>query len=934
MLGVVVRIDGFDPVTNAPVTLRAGSHDDAAVCHLDGQTWWPALLKLPTLRYDLFDGAFGGQITAPSSTLKLSVEPWPDFGRYAMADARLRLWTGEVGQPWSAWTLRFDGLVSEQPTIEDGQADVAFAVDDRWLDSALLATYAGTTGAEGGAELKGVPKPLALGAPRYVPGVLVDVANSVFQVSGYGAIQGIEAALERLARFGAPITDYASHAALVAAQIPAGRWATCLAEGKARFGAPPTGQISFLVLGDQAGPNGWARRPGQLIRRLALLSGGAGRIHDASLNALDLARPYNCSIYIDQQTTARQLIQQLAASVNAVAALSWTGQLFAVPVAIGAAAVTLAADGSALPPVGKVKQIGIASPFKKLAIGAERAWTVHALADVAFTATLIDMGAYAAGTTYREGNLVQSAGSTWLYINPAPSSGNAPPALPIEENAFWRVLARAGARGADAPLVLVQWSIDGVTNWHPTYFGADIYYRQSNDGGLTWGPAIKGVGESGDVGADGTSPSTVYLRSEGAPARPFSDTGNPPAGWYDGPPAGSAYLWMSKATFRGTTQLTDWSDPQRISGDDGADAPGISLAPTALAARYDAADVLVPGQSVTWTATRVNTGAATVWGIYNAAGVLQAEGAAAIFPAGAPGTWASSDNDHLTLTSAGIASLMNAYGGSMSVRARIDGTDIADRKSLTKVKDGVGGADGDNALLFDSNVQGLTFLADYLGNLKQGQIAQTIVFSWTDGGGGPTELYTFAAPEASGCQIFSFSPDGLLIFNNVTASGYVRVTSTYKGLTRQKKVPITLVRDPAPANSDNQASARAVGGSGASSYPSNPAVSVIASIPSGLLRAQINVLYSPDDRGNTYLATMAAFRVAGSASAWQFFPETQGSQARISGTPAEPINELGAASSNQTVSLAPGRYEIGLFVRQYAGGQPGSFDGTLQGGDG
>ncbi len=449
MLGVVIQIDAQDPGIGAPVALRAGSHDMAAVCHLTNDTWWPTIAKLPKLGYDLFDGAFESQIATPSASMSIGIEPWPTFGRLAIADGRFRLWTGEAGAPWATWTQRVDARVSQQPVVTDGRAELTFAVDDRWLDRALLSTYAGTTGAEGSAALKGQVKPLAFGTPRYVPGVLVDPATSLFQISAYGRIVAVDAALERLVRYGPPIADYPDVETLVASAIPAGRWATALSGGWVRFGAPPTGLVSFLVRGDAGGPDGWARRPGQLIRRLALLSGGAGRIADASLNALDAGRPYDLSLYLDQQTTARELIQSTAASVNAVAGVSWMGRLFVQPVAIGAPALTLAADGSALPPVAKVRQLEISPPFGKLAITAERTWTVHSLGDIAFTATLVDMGDYVAGTTYREGNIVQNQGSTWLYVNPAPSAGNAPPALPVTADAYWRVLAKAGTNGAN-----------------------------------------------------------------------------------------------------------------------------------------------------------------------------------------------------------------------------------------------------------------------------------------------------------------------------------------------------------------------------------------------------------------------------------------------------------------------------------------------------
>lgn len=745
MVAVIVQIDGYDPVAAAAVSVYAGSHDDPAVCHYNGQTWWPVLGKLPTLRYDLFDGAFTGQITAPSSSLSMQIEPWPNFGRYILADGRLRLWTAgnlplattvtlrqvfdngssldiptafaagqataplpaaglalrriefvQAGQAypgydfsgaalptgatltragtkrfinaagtlataaintpafdydpvtlalrglliepaatnasrdsqafttanwfrrgtiivtdnsiaapdgtttgallagvrgngvadifdvnyarngrfpnsaalaWSfwirpvstsgtlavqsafgnpsgdtsvnlalltpgvwqrvfpghpavttstaftstatgangliflcpagapisfylwgvqlevgtaptsyiptttasatraadvltlagatigqagipvvdpsedgTWTLRFDGRVTGQPNIVDGAAQIDFAVDDRWLDTALLTTYAGTTGAEGPASLKGQAKPLAIGVPRYVPGKLVDSVNSVFQVSAYGSVVSFDTAMERLARFSTSVGDYASYAALVAASIPAGRWGSAKAVGMARFGSPPVGQVSFLLQGDNSGTDGHVRKPGAITRRIAALSGGTGKTDDTTLNALDTARPYNLSLYFEDQTTARGVIQNLAASVNAVAGVSWTGKLFVLPVSIGTATVTLAADGSALPPVARVEQIDIASPWQKLAITAERTWAVHTLADIAFTAELIDVGSYASGTTYREGNIVSlTDGSRWLYTATTPTSGNAPAA----DSSFWTLYSAA-----------------------------------------------------------------------------------------------------------------------------------------------------------------------------------------------------------------------------------------------------------------------------------------------------------------------------------------------------------------------------------------------------------------------------------------------------------------------------------------------------------
>lgn len=130
-----------------------------------------------------------------------------------------------------------------------------------------------------------------------------------------------------------------------------------------------------------------------------------------------------------------------------------------------------------------------------------------------------------------------------------------------------------GTPGQNAPLVRTQWSINGVDGWHDNFFGADVYQRQSNDGGVTWGPALRVIGEAGIVGPDGTSPSSIFRRSATVPATPGTSTGNPPPGWSDGPPEGDDFLWQSNAKFRGADQLTAWSTPVRISGKDGE--PGV-----------------------------------------------------------------------------------------------------------------------------------------------------------------------------------------------------------------------------------------------------------------------------------------------------------------------------------------------------------------------
>ncbi|CDI08742.1 gp53-like domain-containing protein [Agrobacterium pusense] len=62
------------------------------------------------------------------------------------------------------------------------------------------------------------------------------------------------------------------------------------------------------------------------------------------------------------------------------------------------------------------------------------------------TQGVVDRGAYSAATAYAANDIVLNNGSTWIALQP--TTGNAPPTLPTESNAYWRLLARKGTDGS------------------------------------------------------------------------------------------------------------------------------------------------------------------------------------------------------------------------------------------------------------------------------------------------------------------------------------------------------------------------------------------------------------------------------------------------------------------------------------------------------
>lgn len=62
------------------------------------------------------------------------------------------------------------------------------------------------------------------------------------------------------------------------------------------------------------------------------------------------------------------------------------------------------------------------------------------------TPGVVDRGAYSGATAYEANDIVLNNGSTWIALQP--TTGNAPPVLPAESNAYWRLLARKGTDGS------------------------------------------------------------------------------------------------------------------------------------------------------------------------------------------------------------------------------------------------------------------------------------------------------------------------------------------------------------------------------------------------------------------------------------------------------------------------------------------------------
>lgn len=438
---ILIEIQPLNLSSGDRESVRVASAQDRRITGLNSVVWVPAIVQTPVLTIRLFDGDFGSSVQPGTATFSMNLaeveKTYPNAYAYLWAGAPVSIYAEEPGTAWP-WTRRFVGKVSRFEK-ESSRLQLVAEVDTAALGKDVLSlTYAGTTGIEGGADLKDRPRPWVLGHVKGIEPVQIDVDNSVFQVSGYGPIGSISALYERGSSFGDPMADHADYAALVAATIPPGRWATCLAQGLFRLGAPPFGVITADVEGHKVG-SVVPRRTGAIIRTVAAAIGiASGSIDAASMDALDAAVARNVGIYLTEQETFIDLAQRMCLPCNAYSGMSWQGEFFAVRPVFGSAALTLHGQGRADPQVLRMVEGGVNPPFKKTIFGADKCWRVHSTTDIAYQDILVDRGRYQAGETYRAGNIVDLAdGSRWLYIADTATSGNPPQA----GSAFWELIS-------------------------------------------------------------------------------------------------------------------------------------------------------------------------------------------------------------------------------------------------------------------------------------------------------------------------------------------------------------------------------------------------------------------------------------------------------------------------------------------------------------
>lgn len=214
---------------------------------------------------------------------------------YAWDDRRVEVRAGGQAWPWASLRTVMVGRIVDC-TANAGQIILTIADPSARLKKPLQAnTYAGTGGLEGGVELKGRPKPIALGKVRNIEPVLVDAATLRYQVND-GPIAAVEAV-------------YVNGSAWTSNATPgAGQYKADLSTGIITLGGstPPQGILTADVRGDAAGA--YVDTTALIVDRLLRQRTGFG---DADIGGLS-APSGTVGVYFADPITGEEAIDLIA----------------------------------------------------------------------------------------------------------------------------------------------------------------------------------------------------------------------------------------------------------------------------------------------------------------------------------------------------------------------------------------------------------------------------------------------------------------------------------------------------------------------------------------------------------------------------------------------------------------------------------------------
>ncbi len=236
---------------------------------------------------------------------------------------------GRQGDPYNNFYTIFSGTASDWSVEED--LVKIMLIDNSYKLAVTLQPnlYGGTGGVDGTTDLLGKRKPRAFGYVNNISPPLITPTSLVYQVND-GPVQGTTAVYDR----GSSLTfsaDYSTYAALVAASIPAGNFATCNALGYFRLNSAPVGTVTADVSGDKTG-GVFASTSSAIVRRILSTTGTIGDpsgLYLPSFASVLAAQPANIGYWVapDDTNTIADALSNIMGAIGGWAGFRRNGLL-------------------------------------------------------------------------------------------------------------------------------------------------------------------------------------------------------------------------------------------------------------------------------------------------------------------------------------------------------------------------------------------------------------------------------------------------------------------------------------------------------------------------------------------------------------------------------------------------------------------------------
>lgn len=246
---VIIYTAEITPATGSPVFVATEQYTTLISDSRPSIPFNATLEHAPRFRRSIKSGDGFGKMASSVGDLTLSNNGEYDALVIAGLDgARVVVKAGWRGGSYDRFIQIFDGLVetADSPTLDT--IALHFQDDNKRLEiPAQPNVYGGTGGIDGDANVKGKRKPVLLSRASNISPPLIDATNLVYQYHD-GPSSTVHYVYDR--GVGLPVNatpDYASYAALTAATVTPGRYATCLALGIFRLGAKPDGAVTCTV---------------------------------------------------------------------------------------------------------------------------------------------------------------------------------------------------------------------------------------------------------------------------------------------------------------------------------------------------------------------------------------------------------------------------------------------------------------------------------------------------------------------------------------------------------------------------------------------------------------------------------------------------------------------------------------------------------------